>query len=198
MRTIYIDAGHGGKDKGANVGIYWEGELVQAIRNQLKVLIRAEFIPDDLNLKQTIEYINKTAKSEDLAISIHLNSHKNPSVRGTEAFYSDNPRLAEIFSRFVAKELLIPNRGPIHDSQTFVGSLGFLRQLKCQSVLIEVCYLTNEEDRKRLLNGGIFSAALGIKRAIESLNTPVVDKLSAIQAKINEIREAISRLFKKS
>jgi len=78
------------------------------------------------------------------------------------------PRLAEVFSRNVARVLNIPNRGPKSDTMSGPGELGWLRKIKCQSVLIECLYLTNSEDLKALDE---YKIAEGIKNAVFELTS---------------------------
>lgn len=177
---IFVNAGHWIGDQGVSFGSYKENALMMAIRDKLKELLPdAEYVPDSLDLKATIEYSNQRARPDDFAIDIHLNSNKDSSLRGTEAYYYDNPRYAEVFSRKVSEALGIPNRGPKPDTQTYVGSLGFLRKLKCPSVVIECAYLSNSEDRTIITReDGLYNAARGIKNALDELFPP---KLTPIQ-----------------
>ena len=167
-KLIVIDAGHWISDSGAKIEGFQENTITIQIRDELKkVLPDALYVPDNLDLKMTIEWINERVNSNSLAISIHVNSQNDNSFRGTEAYYYNDSRLADIFSKHVAEKLGVPNRGAKPDTQTYVGELGFLRKLKCQSVLIECLYLTNLFDRAALIADGPRKIAEGIKEAIK-------------------------------
>ena len=189
-KKIWIDAGHFNNDMGfVSKQNIKEAEETKKIRDALKPLLvdyEVIYVPDALSLKETIEFINNIATTESFAISIHLNSNSNTLIRGTEAYYYSGPRYAEVFSRHVATTLGIPNRGAKPDTQTAVGSLGFLRLLKCPSVLAECAYMTNEADMERYTPQ---KAAQGIKNAIEEL-FPIQKRETNILVEI--IRSAIA------
>ena len=197
---IFCDSGHWQGDPGAIVGNLKENELTMKIRDELKWLLynnyNACFVPDNLNLRDSIKWVNdQNPASNDLAISIHLNSNSDSNVSGCEAYYFTTPRFAEIFSRQVSKALGITNLGPRPDTRTYVGSLGWLRFIKCDSVVVEVCYLTNPLDLKAL---DYKKAAEGIKAAIDELNpiTPdIEEQKKTILKKIIELYQIIIKLL---
>src|SRR3990167_7259111 len=172
---LIIDAGHyiGDKNRTALYGDFTETDLTIKIRDALKPLLadrQVLCIPDLLNLKESITFVNERATAGDFAVSIHLNAYTDSRTRGTEAYYWTDPRYAEVFAREVAEHLLVPNRGAKPDSQTYYGELGWLRRLNCPSVLVECLYLTNELDRNALfVPDGIEAAARGIASAINIL-----------------------------
>ena len=151
-QTIWLNSGHHLLDVGARHHGLMENIMTIALRNKIVPLVKSfakiEFVPDHLTLRESIDWINSRADKNDLAFSIHLNSHSNKYVRGTEAYYSNEreQELAITFSEEVSKASGFKNRGAKHDSQTWVGSLGWLRKLNCDSVLVEVCYLTSDMD----------------------------------------------------
>jgi len=191
---IFISAGHHLKDQGTSWGTLKENELTIRVRDAVfKLLIGENFFPpDNLTLKETIEWINERANLGDLAVEIHFNSNSNASLRGTEAYYWFQPRFAEVFSRKVAEALGIPNRGPKPDHMSYVGELGFLRKLKCDSVLVECLYLSNQADRDAL---NIEAIARGIKAALDELYPPLPEKKDL--EKIEELRTIQVSLLKR-
>src|SRR3990167_9228985 len=147
---IFVNSGHHRADPGhveylkGNIVIR-ENEETMKIRDELRGLLLGRyetiFVPDDLNLKDSIAYINSYAISSDFAVDIHLNAHNNTQIRGAEAYYGkDKPDNAKVFSQCVANALDIPDKGAISDTKSYIGYLGFLRHLKCPAVLVEVCY----------------------------------------------------------
>jgi len=196
MTRFYISAGHSIYDKGysCGCGLASESEWTIKIRDELKKLVNAEFPPDTLSLRDTIDWINFSAKPDDFSLEIHLNAHKDKSIRGVEAYYSNTPRYADIFARNISLELGIPNRGPKHDSFSYVGSLGFLRQLKCPSVIIECLYMTNEQDKLVLLNGGPEKIARGIKRSLDTLFA--AEQLNKMSVLLETLKKQLLKLLK--
>ena len=149
----FINAGHSNEDSGATSphGNLRESDIAMIIRDELRkklsnMKLEVLYIPDELGLRESIDWVNDWCDSDDLAISIHLNSNENRDVRGIEAYYSENSAIAEVFARQVAKASNMTNRGVKHDSETYVGSLGWLRNLKCKSVLVECGYISNGND----------------------------------------------------
>lgn len=188
---IFCNAGHHDYDPGVIVNGTKEAEIVKEVRNIIKEMKGDYFyVPDNLNLEQSIKWVNSKVKGNDLAIDIHLNANSNEHIRGTEAYYSQNSEIAGVFSRCVSKYLKIPNRGSKHDSETFVGELGWLRKIKCNSVVVELCYLTHNKDRELILTKvGKQKAALGIIKAI--------NKHRSNMDKIVELKKIAIRLIKK-
>lgn len=143
---IWLDSGHSKTDSGAVVGNKTESKLAMQIRDLVVKNagdLEIEIINDDLNLKETIEVIRQEASDNDLAIAIHLNANNNPDAKGVEAYFYKDSKIAEIFTRNICRMTGQVNRGARADTETFVGSLGFLRKVPCKSVLIECGYMTN-------------------------------------------------------
>lgn len=158
-----ISAGHR-KGEGTNSNGLNEGALTIAVRDELKKLYpQALYVPDNLDFNQTINFAVQNAERDDIGIDIHFNANNNSSVKGTEAYYSDDEALANNLANCVSKELGTPNRGAIHERYSYYGRLGFLH-LPCKGVIIEGCYLTNDEDRKLLdpakIARGIYNAII--------------------------------------
>lgn len=191
---IYINAGHFDEDSGAVEGSVKESEVAMQLRDllQAKLMDRAVYVPDNLNLKDSIAWVNERAQPDDIAIDIHLNSNGNQNVRGVEAYYVHDDSLAKVFSRQIALATDIPDRGARLDSETFVGSLGWLRYLKCKSVLIEVCYMTNPADLRMILSpSGKNKVVNGILNAIRLSSTNLETRISAIESQIKGILDTL-------
>ena len=186
---IFISAGHNLKDQGTSWETLKENELTSKVRDKLFDIVRGEYFfpPDNLTLRETIDWINKKAGSQDFALEIHFNANNDINLRGVEAYYFGTNRYAEIFSKEVALALGIPNRGAKPDTMSYIGELGFLRQLKCPSVLIECLYLSNIEDRISL---DIPKIAQGIKTGLNILFSPIKPP----EVKIEELKKQLSLL----
>jgi len=186
-RTILVNAGHFDdpdtlhiEDSGARHNGVIEAVECIKIRDALVPVLTARgyrvlAVPDNLSLPKSIAWANEKAPNlnDALAIDIHLNYLSNEGVRGTEAFYGTSTtsrKIAEVLSARVAKALAIPNRGAKPDTQTAVGSLGWIRKTTMWASLIEVCFLTNAKDIQALRgDGGYHKAAMGIANGIDEL-----------------------------
>lgn len=94
MRTIVIDAGHGGKDPGTHGAISKEKDVVLVVAKKLGGYIN-EYLPDVkviytrskdefIELEERAEIANK--RDADVFISIHANAVSRSSIYGTETY----------------------------------------------------------------------------------------------------------------
>lgn len=167
MGRIFISAGHGGfeggrRDPGAIAGGTTEAQQMILLRDLIVPDLRSRgfevfSVPDDLSLRQSIDWINVRARPGDVAIEIHADAFSSPSARGATAYYiygnSERKKHAELILLSLLRQLpQLPNRGAKPDTSTGVGSLGFCRQIIIPSILLEVGFLTNPEDRALITN----------------------------------------------
>lgn len=158
-KTIILDAGHSLTDSGAKTNQTTEAKEAIKIRNKLSPLLKQNFevveVPDELNLAQSIKWVNARYPNlnDGLALSIHLNAGGG---YGAEIFYWDGDEN----SRNIAKTIIdkycwltrFRNRGAKADTTTRhgKGGLGWIRQIKPWSFLIECCFVDSDEDIKKL------------------------------------------------
>lgn len=166
-RKIVINAGHFDGDPGAVT--LKEADEVKKIRDQAVIALKAAGfevvpVPDDLDLKKSIAFANTAIKDLNggLCIDIHLNANNDPKARGTEAYHGTSDtskKIAEAMSRNVAKALKLSDRGAKPDTETHVGSLGWIRQTKGWATLVEVAFITNAADMAALRTAAGYKAA---------------------------------------
>ena len=110
--VVAIDAGHGGKDVGAEGpnGIY-EKDVVLAVARKLKRLIdrergmKAVLIRNGDRFLRLRTRINKARDSKaDLFISLHANSFSDPKVRGASVYVLSNRGASSEAARWLAKK----------------------------------------------------------------------------------------------
>ena len=193
---IFVNSGHHNFDKGVVVGNYIERDLVKKIRDELKTLLPdALYVPDELNLRQSIDWVNEKAEADDIAIDIHINANKDKTLRGVECYYYKNKELAESLSKQVAESLGIPNRGAKPDTQTWLGSLGWVRQLKCNSVVLECGYMTNTLDLNIIINN-VDKIARGIYELLTYSDTDKLRKENTqLRQLVNQLMSYIIKMF---
>jgi len=153
---IAVDAGHGGENKGASgktSGIL-EKEYTLKMAKELEKVLKKEKVAVFMTraVDTSLDMIQRTAmlKAEDpdLLISIHLNSSGRDSVKGTSTYYryiGFRPPTQFILSRML--ELGLNNFGNI-------GNFNFALSgpTEYPNCLVEVAFLSNEEDEKRILD----------------------------------------------
>ena len=167
MGRIFISAGHGGlengrTDPGAIVAGTTEAQEMIELRDLIVPELRSRnfetlFVPDDLSLVQSIDWINGRSRPGDIAIEIHADAFSNLTVRGASAFYiannDDRRGHAELLLIALIRRVpQLPNRGAKPDTAAGVGSLAFCRNVALPSLLLEVGFLTNPDDRALLQN----------------------------------------------
>ncbi len=105
VRTVFIDAGHGGRDPGTNHNGVLEravsldvaltlGRLLEA--NGLEV-VYSRTADKTISLRERTTMAN--AAGADLFVSIHVNANDDPTVQGFETYYLDiasNPEAARL------------------------------------------------------------------------------------------------------
>lgn len=167
MGRIFISAAHGGRetsgiDPGSIAGGTTEAREMILLRDLVVTELRSRnfevlSVPDDLGAVQTISWINSRARPRDVALEIHADSASSPSVRGASVFYIANNDERKSNAELLLVGLLrrvpqLSNRGVRPDSQTGTGSLMFCRQSSIPSLLMQVCFLSNPDDRALLQN----------------------------------------------
>ncbi len=167
MGRIFISAGHGGieksgRDPGSVVGNTSEAQQMILLRDQVVPELRSRgfevlSVPDDLSSSQTIQWINSRARAQDVALEIHADAFSNPDVRGATAFYiannTERKNHAELMLLALIRRLpQLPNRGAKPDTATGIGRISFCRDTNLPSLLLEVGFLSNPDDRFLILN----------------------------------------------
>jgi N-acetylmuramoyl-L-alanine amidase len=204
MGRIFLSAAHGGLengliDPGSIVSGTTEAREMILLRDLLMAELRSRnlealAVPDDLSMQQTLDWINIRGRNDDVALELHADSAPNPLVRGATAFYINQndtrKRNADLLLLGITKRLpSLPNRGSKPDTTVGVGNLAFCRQLVTPSLLLQIGFLTNPDDRFILQNQR-FDLALGIADGIQSWlkdngTAPIGDTYPAININLN-------------
>lgn len=156
MRKIYLTAGHRGGTTGANYNGIKEAEETIWLRNEIAERLKNKNIDvvldnDKASLSEVIATINAECKPTDICIDLHFNAVANPSANGTEVFKPFNSSDLEIE---VAEDLLYStcmvlntkNRGVKREGEGTHQRLAMLSDIMCNSVLLEVCFISNIAD----------------------------------------------------
>ncbi len=159
---IAVDAGHGGSNSGAS-GVTSKIQekkytllIAKELEKQLKLagamvfMTRKEDI--GLSMPERIEMLRQ--EDPDFLISIHLNSSARDSIKGVSTYYKHigfRP-----LSRFIQERMLELGL----DDFGNVGSFNFALNgpTDYPNCLVEVAFLSNPEDEKRILDPGFHHA----------------------------------------
>jgi len=161
-KIIYLDAGHGGVDKGATVKNVNEKDINLQIVYKLKETLTNAGATVYLTRKDDNDISNPNAlyrkKSDfdnriklinnsnaDLYISIHQNIYQNEKYKGPQVFYvKDNKKLAENIQNTLNKYTK-NNRKIKTINNTYMYKL-----LNKKGILIECGFLSNDYERSKL------------------------------------------------
>lgn len=154
MKTIVIDAGHGGKDPGAigTTGAY-EKDFALSMSLKLEARLMGSEVAAILTRKtDTFLELSQRAKiANDLKvdgfISIHANS-SNSQASGTETWYTrpDSKGFAEVLHKHMAAVTGLRDRG------LKVGNYAVTRETTMCAALLEVGFINHPGDEIKLLD----------------------------------------------
>jgi N-acetylmuramoyl-L-alanine amidase len=155
--TVVIDAAHGGKDFGATYETVTEKELVAAISAKVKALnddadIELHFtrLSDEfVDLSERAKIIN-TIKP-DLVLSLHVDANKNAWASGMGIIVAKE-HADKAKSRAYADQLsgLFAKNHGIKVKDVSEGPFFILKNSAAPALIVELGYLSNENDRQRL------------------------------------------------
>jgi N-acetylmuramoyl-L-alanine amidase len=163
-RIVAIDPGHGGVDGGAShpESRMLEKDITLDVSRKMRgilsaagakvVLTRVDDTESDLPDRAELERRSNIAidAKADIFVSVHVNSHPDPSAYGGQSFYSvtspESRRLAEL----IQEELLILQTENFR--QAVPENHRVLIATTMPAVLIELAFLSNPTERAALLD----------------------------------------------
>ena len=87
----------------------------------------------------------------DYFISIHCNASENPAANGTEVYvYRQGSVAAELAQQVL--EAIVARLGTKNNGVRVNSSLYVLRRTRMPAILVELAYITNENDVQKLVN----------------------------------------------
>jgi len=159
--SLYLDLGHGaGTDRGAAGGGTTERDILEAVVNPVAAYLTALGVVavPSIDLRERLLWVRARAVVGDELVSLHCNTGP-PAARGVEVYYRADGaewhrqragRLAEFSARY--SRLL--SRGAKPDDTSQHHRLAVCRDAGCPGFLLELGFLTNDEDRAALLDRG--------------------------------------------
>jgi N-acetylmuramoyl-L-alanine amidase len=98
------------------------------------------------------------------AVDIHFNAVDNHSVKGAEVIYLHKSEKGKLLAQKIYDSLLLlPFLAPrkvVDTEELGRGDLAFLKKIKCPSVIVEPCWLSNPQE-SQLLQDPAKRAAIG-------------------------------------
>ncbi|MCG8513152.1 MAG: N-acetylmuramoyl-L-alanine amidase [Halanaerobiales bacterium] len=157
---VVIDPGHGSIDTGASYHDLYEKDINLAIGKLLRQELKSvNIIPimtreeDKLYMdsrNKDIAYRPRLARQHqaDLFISIHTNKFPSSQPAGSQIFYKSSSTQSKELAQSIQQELA--KLRPENNRALKRGDYYVLNQCPCPAVLIEVGFLSNQDDRKKL------------------------------------------------
>ncbi len=165
-KRIVVDAGHGGAQTGASA---YEGVLVYeknlTLAFALKLRTALEAMGAEVIMTRESDALvpiyDRPALANSIGADLFVSIHNDSSPRanaasGTSTYYhGDDPksrRLALAVQDAVAAVSGLPSRKALSDFILYRNGLAVLRSSKMPAILVEVAYINNDSDRKRLID----------------------------------------------
>ena len=189
-KIVVVDPGHGGYDPGTIKGGVCEKHINLQIGQKLKKALENKGVTailthdGDYNLaitglhaKMARRYdLNQRLKiSEDskaaLYVSIHANSARNKSIQGAEVFYNPKSEKSKRLAEVIQDQLRsIPG---MEKRMAKLNDYYVLKNATVPAVLVEVGYLSNPQEREKLINAEYQTLlsdkiSIGIKKFLTS------------------------------
>lgn len=192
VKTILIDPGHGGNDRGAAGLTYTEKQLTLQVAKRLhRILSKMGYHVlmtrvNDRKLELSTRANASNSIKADLFISIHMNAATNRSVRGIETFaltapgspssgsnkvqynkYPGNNALSNSMSLAWHVQNMLIRTTKAADRGVKRARFVVLRETRCPSILVECGFISNRNEES-LLGNAIYqerlaqSIALGV------------------------------------
>lgn len=154
-KLVILDAGHGGRDQGTSGGEAIEKDINLEVVKKLAELLEDDNImvgftrEDDtkIGLEERASFANES--EADLFVSLHCNyCEGDAGVQGLECYYREDSEEGKVFAEKIVEaigsEAGITNRG------TRTANFRVLTKTQMPAVLIEMGYLSNAEERKKM------------------------------------------------
>ena len=169
--TIAIDAGHGGDNHGTdgvtskvlekNYTLLLAKELQTALFKKKANVIMTREKDTTLSMPERIEFLKQ--QCPDLLISIHLNSSDIDSIQGVSTYYryiGFRPLSVSILNRML--DLNLKEYGNVG-----AFNFGLSGPTDYPNCLVEVAFLSNKEDEKKILSPAFHKAVA--KKIVEGI-----------------------------
>lgn len=152
FRTVIIDPGHGGHDKGGQWGLVYEKHLALdtsvRLENELKkrgfrtvMTRRSDYF---ISLPERVRIASRY--SDAIFVSVHYNYTWKQHVSGLETFYhsGQSHALASYVHSGMLSKVRVVNRG-VKFARFYV-----IRNTTCPSILVEGGFVSNANERSRM------------------------------------------------
>lgn len=191
--TVIIDAGHGGEDGGAEVDGILEKDINLSIADKLADTLRlcgvrvTEIRDEDISvyddsaqslrekkvsdLKHRVEIVN--GSENNILVSIHQNKFDNSAYSGAQVFYSSNNDKSRVLAESIRNSVVsLLQNDNTRELKPANSDIYLLDNAIVPAVIVECGFLSNDEERAKLLDSGYqsemaYSIAMGVLEYID-------------------------------
>ena len=191
--TVIIDAGHGGEDGGAEVDGVLEKDINLSIADKLADTLRlcgvrvTEIRDEDISiyddsaqslrekkvsdLKHRVEIVN--GSENNILVSIHQNKFDNSAYSGAQVFYSSNNDKSRVLAGSIRNSVVsLLQNDNTRELKPANSDIYLLDNATVPAVIVECGFLSNDEERAKLLDSGYqsemaYSIAMGVLEYID-------------------------------
>jgi N-acetylmuramoyl-L-alanine amidase len=153
FKTVVIDAGHGGHDKGAQWGQVYEKHLCLDTATRLETHLRAmgfktvmtRSSDNFVSLPGRVSIANRYPDA--IFVSVHYNFTWNRDAHGLETFYcnsTESQKLAQLAQSSAVRKVRATDRGAKF-ARYYV-----IRHTKIPAILVECGFVSNASERSRM------------------------------------------------
>lgn len=149
---VVIDPGHGGEDEGnlteKKINLEIAIQLLELSKGSNIKILSTRNSDEFMSIEDRVDFVNKI--KPDLLLSIHCNTSKNSKQNGVEGYYSLNNPFNKASKSFT--EILVQKQLANKNISGNIKSTNFkiIKNPKVPSVLLQLGFLTNDTDLKRL------------------------------------------------
>jgi N-acetylmuramoyl-L-alanine amidase len=158
-----VDAGHGGSSSGATFGGVQEKNITLAISLKLRACLEAcgAKVVMTRDRDVTVPLYDRpnlaNAINADLFVSVHNDdTERTNSASGTSTYYHKGDASSHALAVCVQQAVMavsgLPSRGALSDGILYSSGLAVLRCSSMPAVLVEVAYINNQRDRRKLVD----------------------------------------------
>lgn len=157
---VAVDPGHGGTDGGVRHGDLLEKDINLAVAAALRDLLEragarvvmtrsGDQVPLERPRASLDRRLSLAVQAEAAVyVSIHANSYPDPQQFGAQTFFHPNSPESRRLAVLIQQELVFAH--PENYRSALSADFYVLRNSPCPAVLVEVGFLSNPEDRRRL------------------------------------------------
>ena len=181
---VCLDSGHGGTDPGATSGKLYEKDInlkvVKTMQECLEPYVDVVLTRDTdktVSLEERANIANKA--NVDLFFSVHCNSSINTAAKGWECYIVAKGGNAEKLAKRVESHTFTDANLGLKNRGIKVANFYVLKETDAPAVLVENAFISNTDDRTKILKSDFMLNCLAIgysQSILEQLGVPTAVK----------------------